>query len=350
MPSTVMYKNDVRADRLLSILMRIQLRGHATAGELSRDLEVSVRTIHRDIESLCQAGVPMVIDRGRYGGFSLIKGYRTQLTGMSAPEAHALPFVGLDAAAALGLEESAEAAWLKVLAALPPKTGEGTRSIRDRFHLDPVDWYQRVPAPTHLRPIAAATWSSNRVRIDYESWRSRKERTVDPLGLVLKAGRWYLLASSPQSTRVAIYRLEDVRGVEILGEQFRPPKDYHLSQTWRAEVLRFEASLKRSKATLRVAPSALSRVDRLGGENAETIRNTVPGLDGWRLTEIWIEDISHAASLLLGFGTDIEVVEPDALRREISTRAVRVRDLYRKQSTRRHRARNSKQSVTPCRS
>jgi predicted DNA-binding transcriptional regulator YafY len=342
-----MYETDVRADRLLSILMRIQLRGRATARELSRDLEVSIRTIHRDMESLCQAGVPVVIDRGRYGGFSLTKGYRTQLTGMSGPEAQALPFLGLDAAAALGLAESAEAAWLKVLAALPPKTGEGARSIRDRFHLDPVDWYQRIPTPTHLRPIAAATWSSTRIRIDYESWKSRKNQTVDPLGLVLKAGRWYLLASRPQGARVAIYRLESVRSVQVLSEHFRPPRDFRLSQTWRSEVLRFEASLKRSRAAIRIGPAALSRVDRLGGENAEAVRNAIPDSDGWRLAEIWIEDIQHAASLLLGFGTDIEVVGPSDLRREILGRADRVRDLYSLRSTRRPRAKTSKQPVAP---
>ena len=342
-----MYKTEMRADRLLSILMRIQLRGQATARELSRDLEISIRTIHRDIESLCRAGVPVVIDRGRYGGFSLTKGYRTQLTGMSGPEAQALPFLGLESAAALGLAESAEAAWLKVLAALPPKTGERARSIRDRFHLDPIDWYQRIPTPTHLRPIAAATWSSTRIRIDYESWKSRKVRTVDPLGLVLKGGRWYLLASRPQSIRVSIYKLENVHSVELLGEQFRAPRDFRLSQIWRSEVLRFEASLKRSQATVRVGPAALSRVDRLGGENAESVRNAIPESDGWRQAEIWIEDIFHSASLLLGFGTDIEVIAPTELRLEICRRADRVRDLYSMRSTRRPHAKTSKQSLAP---
>jgi predicted DNA-binding transcriptional regulator YafY len=342
-----MYEINVRADRLLSILMRIQLRGHATARELSRDLEVSIRTVHRDIESLCQAGVPVVIDRGRYGGFSLTKGYRTQLTGMSGPEAQALPFLGLDAAAALGLAEAAEAAWLKVLAALPPKTGEGARNIRDRFHLDPVDWYQRIPTPTHLRPIAAATWSSTRIRIDYEGWKSRKVRTVDPLGLILKAGRWYLLASRPQSTRESIYKLENVQSVEVLGERFRAPLDFRLSQAWRSEVLRFEASLKRSRATVRVGPAALSRVDRLGGENAESVRNAIPDSDGWRQTDIWIEDIPHAANLMLGFGTDIEVLGPGELRLEIFRRADRVRSLYRLRSKRGSHAKTPKQSNSP---
>lgn len=340
-----MYLYGMRADRLLSLLMKIQLRGKATAPELARDLEVSIRTIHRDIESLCLAGVPVIIDRGRHGGFSLARGYRTQLTGLSGREAQALPFLGLEAAAALGLAESAEAAWLKVLAALPPRTGEGARSIRDRFHIDPVDWYQRIPIPTHLRPIATATWSNTRIRIDYESWNSRGDRIIDPLGLVLKAGQWYLMASRPRGGRVAIYKLENVRGVESMGEHFRPPRDFRLSQAWRSEVSRFESSLKRLKATLRVGPSALSRIDRLGGENAAAIRGAIPGVDGWRLADVWIESIPHAASLLLGFGTDIEVITPGELRREIPDRARRVRDLYCKRSAGRRDVRRSRRPL-----
>ena len=317
--------------------MRIQLRGRATAPELARDLEVSIRTIHRDIESLCQAGVPVIIDRGRFGGFSLAKGYRTQLTGLTGPEAQALPFLGLEAAAALGLAESADAAWLKVLAALPTTTGEGARRIRDRFHIDPVDWYQRIPTPPHLRAVAMATWSNTRIRIDYESWNSRGERTIDPLGLVLKAGHWYLVAARPDGGRISIYKIENVRNVRSLGEISRPPRNFSLAQAWRSEVSRFESSLKCIQATLRVAPRALSRIERLGGENAEAIRKANPRPDGWRVAGVWIETIQHAASLLLGFGTDIEVIAPGELRREILDRARGVYELYRKPSRRRRR-------------
>ena len=318
----------MRADRLLSILMRIQPQGRATAPELASALEVSVRTIHRDIEALCTAGVPIVTDRGRYGGYSLVKGYRTRLTGISSLEAGALPFVGLEVAAALGLQESSEAAWLKLLAALPPEGGEDARRRRERFHLDPVDWYQRIPTPVTLRVIASATWSSNRIRIEYESWRAKTTRTIEPLGLVVKAGRWYLVACKAGGTKARIFSLENIHHVEVLDGQFRAPSGFNLSRSWRSEVERFESSLKRSVATIRVAEGAMSRIDRLGGENAEAIRKSVPDTSGWRRAEIFIEGIPHASSLIMGFATDIEVIAPAELRQEIGHRATGLRALY----------------------
>lgn len=308
--------------------MRLQLRGRATAADLARDLGVSVRTVHRDVEALCNAGVPVVAERGREGGFSLVKGYRTQLTGLSDVEAQALPFIGVEAAAALGLKESADTAWLKVLAALPPQSGHRARGIRERFHVDPVDWYERVPTPTHLREIAAATWAGQALRIDYESWRARSWRTVRPLGLVLKAGRWYLLSTSESGGRFAILNVSNVHGAEVLPDRVRVPRGFDLARTWRSEVQRFEASLKRLQATVRFSPTALSRAYRLGGDNAAAIHDAPPDLGGWRTAEISIEGIAHAASVLLGFGTDVEVMAPPALREEIGARAARVQALY----------------------
>jgi predicted DNA-binding transcriptional regulator YafY len=330
-----MYSHAVRADRLLALLMRLQLRGRATARELARDLEVSVRTVHRDIEALGQAGIPVVADRGRQGGFSLMKGYRTQLTGLSEKEVQSLPFLGLEAAAALGLDRSAEAAWLKVLAALPSQSSGRVRGIRERFHVDPVGWYERIATPTHLRAIAAATWAGQVLRLDYESWKSRTWRTVHPLGLVLKAGRWYLLSTRPGGGRLSILQVASVHAVEVLPDRFRVPTGFDLAHSWRAEVARFEASLKQLRASVRIAPAALSRVDRLGGENADAIRVAAVGSDGWREAEIWIEGIAHAASVLLGFGTDVEVLAPQALRDEVASRAAGVHALYRERRSRR---------------
>src|SRR5215472_4917058 len=160
----------VRADRLLSLLMTLQVRGQVTAEALAKQLEVSTRTIYRDIDALSHAGVPIVTDRGRGGGVSLIAGYRTELTGLSASESEALPFAGLDAAAAaLGLEASAEAARLKVFAALPPAGRTRAHRARECFYLDPADWYRRTVTPPHLRAVAAATWGSHSIELDYES-------------------------------------------------------------------------------------------------------------------------------------------------------------------------------------
>lgn len=317
----------MRADRLLSILMSLQVRGRVTAAALATQLEVSTRTIYRDVEALSRAGVPIYAECGRSGGLSLTDGYRTELTGLSADEAEALPFAGIGAAAAaLGLAASAETARLKVLAALSKSGSERARRSVECFHLDPAEWYRRQVAPQYLKGIAAAVWSRNFVEIDYESWRSRRRRTVEPLGLVLKAATWYLVARSQKT--VCIFRLASVRGLRILPRTFMRPRNFVLAKVWADEVARFEASLRKARAEIRVASSAMSRVDRLGADAAESILAARPDQDGWRRAFIWIESVSHAAGLLLGFGDEIEVISPETLRAELATRATRVAALY----------------------
>jgi len=318
----------MRADRLLSILMTLQLRGRVTADVLAAQLEVSPRTIYRDVEALSQSGVPIVTERGRSGGLALMDGYRTELTGLSGTEAEALPFAGLgDAAAALGLAASAEAARLKVFAALPRSGRERAHRASECFYLDPVDWYRHATTPQHLKVVAAAAWASQSIEIDYESWRARKKRIVDPLGLVLKAGRWYLVARSKQNT--SVFRLENIHGARNLLKNFVRPRSFNLADLWREEVSRFEASLRRAKATIRVSPNALSRIDRLGADAAERIQAAESDARGWREASIWIESINHAAGLLLAFSDDIEVIAPQELRVELAQRAARVCALYK---------------------
>lgn len=318
----------MRADRLLSILMTLQLRGRVTADVLAAQLEVSPRTIYRDVEALCHSGVPIVTERGRCGGLALIDGYRTELTGLSGTEAEALPFAGLgDAAAALGLAASAEAARLKVFAALPQSGRERAHRASECFYLDPVDWYRHATTPQYLKIIAAAAWANQSVEIDYESWHARKKRVVDPLGLVLKAGRWYLVGRSKQNT--AVFRLESIHGARNLLKSFVRPKAFNLADAWREEVSRFEASLRRAKATIRVSPNALSRIDRLGADAAERILAAGSDERGWREALIWIESVNHAAAILLGFSADIEVIAPEELRVELARRAALVSALYK---------------------
>jgi predicted DNA-binding transcriptional regulator YafY len=232
------------------------------------------------------------------------------------------------AAAALGLQASAEAARLKVFAALPPAGRARAHHTRECFYLDPADWYRRATTPPHLRAVAAATWGSHSIELDYESWTRRTKRAVDPLGLVLKAGRWYLIGRIPSKGSVHIFRLDSVRGVRILTSSFVRPRQFDLRKLWREEVSRFEASLRRMKASVRVAASAMSRIDRLGADAAEAISAAKPNETGWREASIWIESVPHAASLLLGFSTDIEVLSPPSLRAELAQRARSVYGLY----------------------
>jgi predicted DNA-binding transcriptional regulator YafY len=317
----------MRADRLLSILMNLQLRGRLSAESLARQLEVSIRTIYRDVEALSRAGVPIYAERGRSGGLALTDGYQTELTGLTGDEAEALPFAGIrTAAAALGLAGSTDVARLKVLAALSKSGRERARRTGECFHLDAADWYHRPATPRHLKEIASAVWSRHAIEIDYDSWQARRVRTVEPLGLVLKAGTWYLVARRRKAARV--YRLASVLAVRVLPRLFVRPRNFDLATVWADEVTRFETSRRKAMADIHVAPSAMSRVDRLGADAAESIQAARPDEDGWRRASIWIESVNHAAGLLLGFGSDIEVSSPQTLRDEIATRASRVAALY----------------------
>jgi predicted DNA-binding transcriptional regulator YafY len=319
----------MRADRLLSMLILLQLRGRLTARALAAAFEVSVRTVYRDIDALSAAGVPVYGDPGPGGGFGLLDGYRTRLTGLTAGEAETLLLAGLPGPAAdLGLAEPLAAARLKLLAAVPPAASEGAARVGDRFHLDPVDWYRRAGAPpAHLPAVARAVWGQRRLSLRYESWSATVSRTVDPLGLVLKAGAWYLVARADGQLRT--YKVAKVLALDVLDETFAPPPGFELAAHWRRELERFEGGLRKGSATLRVSPAALSRLDRLGAGIAEAVLRAEPDARGWRRATVPIEGIAHAAGLLLGFADEVEVLGPPELRRALAERAARVAALYR---------------------
>ncbi|HEY0699180.1 MAG TPA: HTH domain-containing protein, partial [Micromonospora sp.] len=188
----------MRADRLLSLLLLLQTRGRMTAQELADALEVSVRTVYRDVESLGAAGVPVYADRGPAGGYRLLDGYRTRLTGMTAVEAESLFLAGMPGPAAeLGLGPVLATAERKLLAALPSRSAEEGWRVRQRFHFDAPGWFRTPEHTPHLAGLADAVWRERLVEIRYRRWKTPREvtRRLAPLGVVLKAGRWYLVAA-----------------------------------------------------------------------------------------------------------------------------------------------------------
>ena len=310
----------MRASRLLSILMLLQLRERLTAEALAAEFEVSVRTIYRDIDKLAEAGVPVYADRGPGGGFRLIDGYRTRLTGLAADEVEALLMIGLPGpAAALGRGPAASNASRKMLASLPRSSGDVAGRMGARFHLDPVEWYRDDEPLQQLPAIARAVLDQTVLTMTYDSWRGVRERVVEPLGLVLKAGAWYLVARSDGVAR--IYKVANILQHEVRDTHFERPTDFDLATWWSAETARFEAGLRTGTAQLRATALGLKRLSQLGAFAQRAVQTATPTDDqGWSNLSLPIETLDHAALTLLGIGPEIVVLAPDALR-------LRLRDL-----------------------
>ena len=306
----------MRASRLLSILMLLQLRGRVTGEALAAEFEVSVRTIYRDIDQLSAAGVPVYADRGPGGGFALLDGYRTRLTGLTAQEAETLFLAGLPGPAAdLGLGETMAAAQLKLLSALPAGWGADARRVSEAFHLDAADWYRRAEPVALLPQVARAIWDRRRIAIEYESWERLVSRVLDPLGLVLKAGAWYLVARAGADVRT--YRVAAIQGFQQVDETFERPADFDLAAHWAQSLERFEASLRTGEARVRLSPQGVRRAARLGPGAAEAATAAPEDADGWREVTLQVEAFDNAAVQFLALGRDVEVLGPPELRERI---------------------------------
>jgi predicted DNA-binding transcriptional regulator YafY len=318
----------MRASRLLSLLMLLQSRGRMSAQSLSEELEVSVRTVYRDVDELSAAGVPVWAEHGRNGGFRLQEGWRTRVDGLTAREAQAMFLGGLPGPAAqLGLGEAMASAQLKLLAALPADWRDDAHRVSSRFHLDPIDWYRGPAATDHLPAVAQAVWSERRIAVRYESWKGVVERTLEPLGLVLKAGNWYLAATAGKEPRT--YRLSNVLELKVTDEAFARPKAFDLAAYWGASTKRFESELYRDRAVVRASPRGWKMLRQLSAAVADAMdRAPDEKIRGWRQVTIPIESIDHAAGQLLRMGAEVQVIEPAALRRKVTDTIAAMAALY----------------------
>jgi predicted DNA-binding transcriptional regulator YafY len=317
----------MRASRLLSILILLQLRGRLTAEELAAEFEVSERTIYRDIDALSMAGVPVYGDRGPGGGFALLDGYQTRLTGLAADEAEAMPIIGLgDAAGDLGLGNAAQAARQKLLAALPHGHLQSADRVAQRVHFDPVDWYRAADLLPHLPAIARAVLDQKRMTMRYTSWRGERDWEVEPLGLVMKAGIWYLVAQDHGKAR--IFRLSNMAKVSVSTEEFTRPNAFDLPAWWAAEQARFDAELFSEIATLRASPLGRQRLAALSPRGAAAVRGCAA--DGWATVKMAIENSDHGAREILGLGADIEVLAPASFRDKVQKLAAGILALHSK--------------------
>ncbi len=323
----------MRADRLLSLLLLLQAHGRMTARDLSERLEVSERTVYRDLSALGMAGIPVFAERGPGGGCALMEGYRTNLTGLTEAEVHTLFMSGASSPLKdLGLAPAMEAALLKLLAALPKqRRGEAERA-RQRLHVDSAGWGRPADAVPHLRALQEAVWQDRRVRMVYrhtrDEGREEGERVVEPLGLVFKANIWYLVARSGDEPR--IFRVSRVADVAPLEETFERPADFDLAGYWVEACAQFEASWQRYIVTLRVSPELAPFIQFYFVEGAYTPleRAGAPDANGWVTIGFAFDSFETARTRVLGFGTQVEVVEPEELRVGVAELAANVARFY----------------------
>ncbi len=317
----------MRASRLLAILILLQLRTRLTARQLAEEFEVSERTVYRDVDELSAAGVPVYGDRGPGGGFQLLDGYRTRLTGMSSDEAEAMLMIGLPGpAAALGLGEAAQRARDKLLASLAAPSLEGAGRIGARFHLDPVDWYRAEEAVPFLPSLARALLDQRIVEIRYESWKGVRDWRIEPLGLVLKAGSWYCVAAA--GGRTTTFKVANMTRCAIADTKFERPRDFDLASHWSKSLERFEAELRPRMAALRATATGLDRLRGLGAYAAQAAAAGEVDSEGWTELALPIEGDAQAALALMAAGEEIEVLSPPSLRAELARLASRIAALH----------------------
>ncbi|MEV5126767.1 WYL domain-containing protein [Streptomyces decoyicus] len=334
----------MRAARLIRMVLLLQARPSMTGAELARELEVSERTVARDVLSLSEAGVPVYADRGRAGGYRLIGGYRTRLTGLGRSEAEALFLSGVPLALReMGLADAASAARLKVSAALLPELRDAATGAAQRFHLDAPAWYQEPETPALLPEIADAVWDDRRITARYLRKDTEVERELEPYGLVLKAGVWYLAARTQGDYRV--YRVDrftavaragsgTASGADDAGERFTRDDSFGLPAFWAERAAQFARSILREEVVLRLSPRGVLQLpyatERAAAREAISRAQAEGGPDehGRLTVTLAVESVEVACAQLLALGPEGEVLAPAELRERLASAARRMAALY----------------------
>jgi predicted DNA-binding transcriptional regulator YafY len=306
----------VKADRLITLLLLLQSGRRRTAGALAEALEVSERTIYRDVDALCAAGVPVYTERGPEGGIALADGYRRALTHFNEDEIRSLFVSGASPLADLGAENGFDRALEKLHGGLADVQRRAAEKARSRIHLDQRRWNQGEPPRELLTTLRRAVWDDRRVRIRYED-RTRKEttRAIDPLGLVSKAGVWYLIARLSEELEMRSFRVERMRSADELPTRFERPLDFDLEAYWRDTSAKFVRNSPEYFVTLRTGRDTIESVTLYWtseileqNEDGGTIRVAFPGPEA-------------AAYQVLAWGALVTIVEPLELRARIVERA-----------------------------
>jgi predicted DNA-binding transcriptional regulator YafY len=321
----------MRADRLLSMLLLLQANRRITAQKLAEKLEVSERTIYRDLDALSAAGVPVYAERGPGGGCALLGDYRTTLTGLNEADVRSLLLSGVPRPLAdLGLDKALEVALLKLVAALPSARRPDAEQARQRLHLDAAAWNTpAIDEIPHLRILQEAIWQERKVRLSYRT-RSRvvSERLVEPLGLVAKTNVWYLVSRKDGEMRV--YRVSRMQSAVLTDEPFERPAGFDLAAYWADWCTQFRATLRQYPTALRFAPEAIPILSHFFGEGAHALIDAAdpPDVEGRVTLRPTFENIEAACGMALNLGAWVEVLEPMELRERVIQQAESVVAFY----------------------
>ncbi|MDS0133799.1 MULTISPECIES: WYL domain-containing protein [unclassified Amycolatopsis] len=308
----------MKAERLVALLFTLQRRRSATAAELASELGVSERTMHRDLAALREAGVPLWTEQGRHGGFRLVDGWRSGLDGLTAREAVALFALGVPSAlAGLGLDTASSAARAKVSAGMPAELQEHAALVAGRFHLDAPGWFGAADEPPALASVVEAVWAQRRLSITYRRSDKVAARELEPLGLVLKAGVWYLVARVVPDDALRTYRVSRILRAAAEGTTFDRPPDFDLAAWWRASSATFEQVARPLRVRARLNRTAVRELRRVfGGEHlADTVVSLgTPDADGWADAELALEGAEIGVGQLVALSPGVEVLEPAEVR------------------------------------
>lgn len=315
----------MRADRLLSILLHLQNHGRMTTRQLAEKLEVSERTIHRDMEALSASGVPVYAERGSAGGWALAEGYRSNLTGLKTDELQSLLLSSPSALLNdLGLREQYEHAFLKLLSALPQSVQQDAWHVRQRLHIDGAGWHESDESFPLLQTIQDAVWLTRKLWVRYQREDAVVERIVQPLGLVAKRSVWYLVAQVDEDMRT--YRISRFAEAKVLEESFVRPADFDLASYWEESTKQFKASLPRYPAVIRIREEILPRLKQERYIKIASVQTA--SKNGWMEADVEFHTLDSACTLVLGYGPAIEVLQPDELRTEVVASAAGILRLY----------------------
>lgn len=326
----------MRADRLLSILMLLQSRGRLTAEQLAQEVEVSVRTIYRDLDALSAAGVPVYAERGPGGGCALLEDYRTTLTGLTPDEVRALFMLSIPAPLAdLGLSRELKAALLKLSASLPPSRRAVEVQARQRFHLDPTGWSEAAEPVPHLSTLHQAVWQDRLLRLTYRlPFDAQGVWQVEPYGLVAKANVWHLVCR--RNGHMRVLRVSRVADARLDEGTFTRPASFDLVAFWQEWCAEIEAHQPSYVAIVRAAPQLLPWLpDHFGAKIRDQIASAQrqdageATAGGWLTLTLPFESLEEARDKLLALGGAVEVLSPRALRASVADYAAQILALYR---------------------